>query len=136
MTITELRETIETLLADLAGQYTLPNGTATPAIYVDGKYGVPKDWKVKGLEVTMRQYPNRSYRPLMGTVQITKRWEVILSQYSPSAETLEVALDRVARHFPDAQFSDLTSTDRDYQYVRIVIPDPDIVFQYKHSSWE
>ena len=136
MTILELRETIDTLLADLVGQYTLPNGTKTPAIYVDGKYGVPKSWKVKGLEVTMRQYPNRSYRPLMGTVQITKRWEVFLSQYSPSAETLETALDRIVRHFPDAQFSDLTATDRDYQYVRIVIPDPGIVSQYRHVSGE
>lgn len=135
MTIIELRHTLETLLADIVGTYTLPNGTTIPAVYVDGRYGVPKDWEVTGLEVGIKQYPARTSRPLMGMVEMRKSWEVRLSQYSPASEVMEDAVDRILRHFPDTNLTGFPSSDREYQYARLIIPDIDIVFQYKRPEW-
>ena len=135
MTILELRETLVALLNDIVGSYTLPNGTQQTAFWVDGKNGVPKGWKVRGLEVAMRQYPSRSSRPLMGMVEMRKAWEVVLSQYDPGSENLETAVDRILRHFPDASVRGFPASDREYQYARFIIPDIDIVFQYKRPEW-
>ena len=135
MTILQLRQTLETLLADILGTYTLPNGTEIAAVYVDGRYGVPKSWEVTGLEVGIKQYPARASRPLMGMVEMRKSWEVTLSQYSPASEVMDDAVDRILRHFPDTNLTGFPSTDREYQYARLIIPDVDIVFQYKRPEW-
>lgn len=135
MDILQLRQTITELLTDIIGTYTLPNGQVKPAIWVDGKNGVPKNWKVAGLEVAMRQYPSRSTRPLMGMVEMRKSWEVVLSQYDPGSETMETAVDRILRHFPDASVRGFPASDREYQYARFIIPDIDIAFQYKRPEW-
>jgi hypothetical protein len=134
MDVKQLRDTLEALLADIVGSYTLPNNTVIPAVYVDGKYGVPKGWKVTGLEVSIRQYPSRVSRPLMGMVQMRKSWEVRLSLYSPGSEVMEDAVDRVLRHFPDTTLTGFPSSDREYQYARLIIPDLDIVTQYKREG--
>lgn len=133
MNILQLRQTITALIGELVGSYVLPSGVKQPAFYVDGKYGVPKEWKVTGLEVVMRQYPEMTSRVMVGTVRKTKLWEVMLSQYAPASENLEDAIDRIIRHFPDATVRNFPSSDREYQYARIVIPDVDIVFQYQHT---
>lgn len=133
MTILELRNTLEVLLADILGTYTLPNGSTVPALYVDGRYGVPKDWKVDGLEASMRQYPSRRSRPLMGMVEMRKAWEVKLSQYSPSSESMDDAVDRILRHFPDTSLTGFPSSDREYQYARLIIPDIEIKTQYMRT---
>ena len=133
MTILELRNTIQILLADILGTYTLPNGSTVPAVYVDGRYGVPKDWKVDGLEASVRQYPSRRSRPLMGMVEMRKAWEVKLSQYSPSSESMDDAVDRILRHFPDTSLTGFPSSDREYQYARLIIPDIEIKTQYMRA---
>jgi len=134
MDVKQLRDTLEALLVDIVGSYTLPNNTVIPAVYVDGKYGVPKGWKVTGLEVSIRQYPSRVSRPLMGMVQMRKSWKVRLSLYSPGSEVMEDAVDRVLRHFPDTTLTGFPSSDREYQYARLIIPDLDIVTQYKREG--
>lgn len=133
MTILELRNTLEVLLADILGTYTLPNGSTVPAVYVDGRYGVPKDWKVDGLEASVRQYPSWRSRPLMGMVEMRKAWEVKLSQYSPSSESMDDAVDRILRHFPDTSLTGFPSSDREYQYARLIIPDIEIKTQYMRA---
>lgn len=135
MTIIELRQTLEALLADIIGTYTLPNGTDIAAVYVDGRYGVPKDWEVTGLEVGIKQYPARTSRPLMGMVEMRKSWEVRLSLYNPASEAMEVAVDRILRHFPDTNLTGFPSSDRGYQYARLIIPDIDIVKQYMRPEY-
>lgn len=136
MKILELRQTIEQLLADLLGSYTLPNGSVIPALWVDGRSGVPKGWKVQGLEASIRQYPTRRNRPLVGTVEMRKAWELVLSQYDPSSETMDDAVDRVTRHFPDATVQGFPASDREYQYARIIIPDLELMLQYRHVANE
>ena len=133
MTILELRNTLEVLLADILGTYTLPNGSTVPAVYVDGRYGVPKDWKVDGLEASVRQYSSPRSRPLMGMVEMRKAWEVQLSQYSPSSENMDDAVDRILRHFPDASLTGFPSSDREYQYARLIIPYIEIKTQYMRA---
>jgi len=133
MNILQLRQTITVLVGDLAGSYVLPSGAKQAALYVEGKYGVPKEWKIEGLEVVMRQYPEILSQAMVGTVRKTKLWEVMLSQYEPSNENLEPAIDRILRHFPDATIRNFPSSDRGFQYARIIIVDVDIVFQYQHT---
>lgn len=131
MNILQVRDTISQLLADLLGSYTLPNGTTVPALWVDGTSGVPKGWKVRGMEASIKQYPTRRSRPLMGMVEMRKAWEVVLSQYDPSSEDMDDAVDRMLRHFPDATLQGFPSSDREYQYARFIIPDIEIATQYR-----
>lgn len=134
MTILELRQTVTALLGDLLGNYTLPNGSKQMALWVDGKNGVPKGWKVQGMEASIRQYPARTSRPLMATVEVRKTWEVVLSQYDPGSEVMDEAVERMLRHFPDAALRGFPASDREYQYARFVIPDLEIKLQYKRAE--
>lgn len=127
MNISQLRDTITTLLTaspDLVGSYILPNGNSVPAIYVVGRQSVPSEWKVIGLEVTMREFPEISpSAPIGGTVKVNQLWEVILMQYTPSANTLATAMDRMVRRFPDATPRYFPGNDVAYERCRFVIPD-------------
>ena len=101
MNISQLRETVTELLSaspNLVGTYTLPNSSTIPAVYVVGRQSVPKEWKVKGLEVTMREFPELvPSSPLGGTVKVTQVWVVILVQYTPNSNTLALAMYRMVR---------------------------------------
>jgi len=127
MNIMQLREAITELLSsspNLIGTYTLPNGSTLPAVYVVGQQGVPKEWKVKGLEVTMRQFPELTpSSPLGGTVKVSQLWEVILVQYTTSENNLAVAMDRIVRRFPDSTSRYFPGDDIAYERCRFVIPD-------------
>jgi hypothetical protein len=124
--ITQLRETITTLLSaspNLVGSYTLPNGTQIPSIYVVGQQGVPPEFKAAGLEVTMRQFPELLPRSPLGALKINQLWEVILVQYTPSANTLPLAMDRMVRRFPDSTPRYFPGDDVAYERCRFMIPD-------------
>lgn len=127
MNISQLRETITELLSaspNLIGSYTLPNNSTIPAVYVVGRQSVPKEWKVKGLEVTMREFPQLTpASPLGGTVKVTQVWEVIMVQYTPSSNTLALAMDRMVRRFPDATQRYFPGDDIAYERSRFLIPD-------------
>lgn len=126
MNITQLRDTINTLLTDspsLLGIYTLPNTTTIPAIYTVGRQSVPTNWKVTGLEVTMREFPERLPTTMMGTVRVLQQWEVVMMQYTPSSTTLSDAIDRMVRRFPDATVRYTPGDDVAYERCRFIIPD-------------
>lgn len=127
MNIAQFRDTIVTLLSaspNLIGEYILPDATEIPAVYVVGQQGVPAEWKVKGLEVTMRQFPDlRPGSPLGGTVKVNQLWEVILMQYTPSSDTLALAMDRMVRRFPDATPRYFPGDDAAYERCRFVVSD-------------
>ena len=127
MNISQLRETVTELLSaspNLIGTYTLPNSSTLPAVYVVGRQSVPKEWKVKGLEVTMREFPELAPRsPLGGTVKVTHVWEVVLVQYTPNSNTLALAMDRMVRRFPDATPRFFPGDDIAYERCRFLIPD-------------
>jgi hypothetical protein len=124
--ITQLRDAINTLLSaspNLIGTYTLPNASTVPAIYTVGRQSVPSDWKVTGLEVTMREFPEPLPSAMVGAVKVLQLWEVILVQYSESSSTLATAMERMTRRFPDGTFRYLPGNDVAYERCRIIIPD-------------
>jgi len=127
--IAQLRDIVTTLLTaspDLIGSYTLPNGQAIPAVYVVGQKGVPSEWKVSGLEVTMRQYPELLPKAGVGIVDILKQWEVVLVQYNPDSTQIADAMERMSRRFPDTTFRYLPGDDVAYERCRIIIPDREV----------
>ena len=126
MNIAQLRDTITTLLSaspNLVGSYTLPNGSTIPSIYVVGQQGVPAEFKAAGLEVTMRQFPELLPRSPLGALKINQLWEVILVQYTPSINTLPLAMDRMVRRFPDSTPRYFPGDDVAYERCRFMVPD-------------
>jgi hypothetical protein len=127
--ISQLRDTITTLLTsapNLIGSYTLPTGTVIPAIYVVGQKSVPSEWKVDGLEVTMRQYPELLPTAGVGIVDVLQQWEVVLVQYNPDGKQIAQAMDRMVRRFPDATVRYVPGDDVAYERCRFIIPDREI----------
>ena len=126
MDIAQLRDTITTLLdasPSLIGSYTLPNGSSIPSVYVVGQQGVPSEFKATGLEVTMRQFPELLPKSPLGALKMSQLWEVILVQYTPSANTLPLAMDRMVRRFPDSTPRYFPGDDVAYERCRFMIPD-------------
>jgi hypothetical protein len=126
MNITQLRHTIDRLLNNspsLLGTYTLPNGTTIPAIYTVGRQSVPAEWKVTGLEATIREFPERIPTAMVGAVKIMQTWEVVMVQYTPSNTNLADAMDRMVRRFPDATVRYAPGDDVAYERCRFIIPD-------------
>jgi hypothetical protein len=124
--ITQLRSTITTLLSsptNLIGSYTLPGGTKIPAVYVVGQRSVPGEWKVTGLEVTMRQYPELLPSAAVGMVDVLQQWEVVLVQYNPDGKEIAQAMDRMVRRFPDCAVRFVQGNDVSYERCRFIIPD-------------
>ena len=129
MNIAQLRDTIVSLLTaspELIGTYSLPDGTKIPAIYVVGQNGVPPEWKVDGLEVTMRQYPELLPTAGVGIVDVLQQWEVVIVQYNPDGKQIAQAMDRMVRRFPDATFRYTPGDDVAYERCRVIIPDREI----------
>lgn len=136
MNISQLRETITELLSaspNLIGTYTLPSNSTLPAVYVVGRQSVPSEWKVKGLEVTIEEFASVSPRAMVGKVQNNKQWTVILVDYTTNSSALAQAAERMARRFPDAQFSFRPETDIVYGQYRIRIPDTELLNVYPRS---
>ena len=136
MNISQLRETVTELLSaspNLIGTYTLPNNTIIPAVYVVGRQSVPNEWKVKGLEVTIEEFPSTSPRAMVGKVQNNKQWTVVLVDYTSNSSALSQAAERMARRFPDAQFSFRPESDVIYGQYRIRIPDTELLNVYPRS---
>lgn len=129
MNITQLREHVTELLSaspNLVGEYTLPNSTKIPAIYVVGRQTVPKEWKTTGLEVVIREFPDRSPTAMIGMVKIVKLWEVQLAQYTTSEGDISTAVDRMIRRFPDATVRYMPGDDIAYDRCRIMIRDTEV----------
>lgn len=126
MNIAQLRDTIVSLLSaspNLIGSYTLPNGTTIPAIYVVGQKSVPTEWKVTGLEVTIRQYPELLPEAGVGIVSVLQQWEVVAVQYNPDGKEIATVMDRMVRRFPDVSLAFTPGNDIAYERCRFMIPD-------------
>lgn len=129
MNVTQLRGTLIELLSaspSLIGSYLLPTNQYIPAVYVVGQKGVPSEWKVEGLEVTIRQYPELLPRAGVGIANVLQQWEVVLMQYNPDGKQIAQAMDRMVRRFPDATFRYAPGNDVAYERCRIIIPDREV----------
>lgn len=126
MNVAQLRETVVDLLSaspNLIGSYILPNGSNIPAVYVVGQKSVPTEWKAIGLEVSIRQYPERLPEAGVGIVSVLQQWEVVLVQYNPDGKEIEDAMDRMVRRFPDTALRFTPGDDIAYERCRFIIPD-------------
>ena len=126
MNIAQLRDTIVNLLSaspNLIGSYTFPNGTTIPAVYVVGQKSVPTEWKVTGLEVTIRQYPELLPAAGVGIVSVLQQWEAMVVQYNPDGKEIASVMDRMVRRFPDANVNFMPGNDIAYERCRFLIPD-------------
>jgi ribonucleotide monophosphatase NagD (HAD superfamily) len=124
--VAQLRETVVDLLSaspNLIGSYILPNGSNIPAVYVVGQKSVPTEWKAIGLEVSIRQYPERLPEAGVGIVSVLQQWEVVLVQYNPDGKEIEDAMDRMVRRFPDTALRFTPGDDIAYERCRFIIPD-------------
>lgn len=129
MNITQIRENVTDLLSaspNLIGEYRLPNGSTIPAVYVVGRQTVPKEWKVTGLEVTIREFPDRSPTAMVGMVKVVKLWEVQMAQYTTFQGDISLAVDRMIRRFPDATVRYMPGDDIAYDRCRIMIKDTEV----------
>lgn len=125
----QLRQKLEAILGcppNLIGTYTLPNGTTIPAVYMTGTQGVPSDWQVQGMEVTMEESPRRAPTAGVGIVVSRMAWVVMLVNYNGGTNNLDEAVSRLERVFPDATFSPSPETDVAYGQYRITIPDTQV----------
>ncbi len=126
MNIAQLRDTIVTLLSaspDLIGNYTLPDGTIIPAVYVAGRQGVPTEWKATGLEVVMQEFSRLMPSPALGKFKRRQEWTVMMVNYDTASSNLSIAAERITSRFPDARLSFSPETDIAYGQYRIIIPD-------------
>lgn len=129
MDITQLRASIVTLLAaspNLIGSYVLPDASEIPAVYITGRQGVPPEWQVKGLEVTIQEFSRLIPSPALGKFKRRQEWTVMLVDYNTASTNLMNAAERLAGRFPDARFSFSPESDIVYGQYRIVIPDTDM----------
>lgn len=117
----------------ILGSYVLPNGDETPAIYVVGKYRVPAEWKVKGLEVTIQETAIPSPSAMVGKMQNKKQWRVVMVDYNTSSTNLSEAADRLARRFPDARLSFRRGVGEVYGRYVADIPDIELLTLYPPS---
>ena len=136
MNIAQLREVVTELLSaspNLIGTYTLPNGSTLPAVYVTGRQSVPNEWKVKGLEVTIEEFASVNPTAMVGKVKNNKQWTIVLIDYTTNSNALQAAAERMARRFPDAQFSFRPESDVVYGQYRIRVPDVELLNVYPRS---
>jgi len=134
--IAQLREVVTELLSaspNLIGTYTLPNNSTLPAVYVTGRQSVPNEWKVKGLEVTIEEFASVNPTAMVGKVKNNKQWTIVLIDYTTNSNALQAAAERMARRFPDAQFSFRPESDVVYGQYRIRIPDTELLNVYPPS---
>ena len=128
MDVKQLREVIEDALVSIVGTYTLPNNTTLPAFYVDGQYGVPKDWKIQGLEVVIQEFPTPNPRACVGTGLERKFWTVIMTDYQPASRSLLDAINALKKRFPDGEYRFRAENETVYGQCLVNIPDCDIFF--------
>ena len=128
MDVKQLREVIEDALVSIVGTYTLPNNTTLPAFYVDGQYGVPKDWKIQGLEVVIQEFPTPNPRACVGTGLERKIWTVITTDYQPASRSLLDAINALKKRFPDGEYRFRAENETVYGQCLVNIPDFDIFF--------
>ena len=119
---------IEDALVSIVGTYTLPNNTTLPAFYVDGQYGVPKDWKIQGLEVVIQEFPTPNPRACVGTGLERKIWTVIMTDYQPASRSLLDAINALKKRFPDGEYRFRAENETVYGQCLVNIPDFDIFF--------
>ena len=120
----QLRSIIDSTIGAYLGNYTLPNSSQIPALWVRGSQQIPKDWKVSGTECVIDEVPETRNSPTMAqAVFLLKLWNVTLTSYDTSV-TLDNLRLLLFQAFPDVETSVFTpQTDISFETLKITIPD-------------
>ncbi len=120
----QLRSIIDSTIGAYLGNYTLPNSSQIPALWVRGSQQIPKDWKVSGTECVIDEVPETRNSPSMSQeVILVKLWNVTLTSYDTSV-TLDNLRLLLFQAFPDVETSVFTpQTDISFETLKITIPD-------------
>ena len=120
----QLRSIIDSTIGAYLGNYTLPNSSQIPALWVRGSQQIPKDWKVSGTECVINEVPETRNSPTMSqAVFLLKLWNVTLTSYDTSV-TLDNLRLLLFQAFPDVETSVFTpQTDISFETLKITIPD-------------
>ena len=120
----QLRSIIDSTIGAYLGNYTLPNSSQIPALWVRGSQQIPKDWKVSGTECVIDEVPETRNSPTMSqAVFLLKLWYVTLTSYDTSV-TLDNLRLLLFQAFPDVETSVFTpQTDISFETLKITIPD-------------
>ena len=120
----QLRSIIDSTIGAYLGNYTLPNSSQIPALWVRGSQQIPKDWKVSGTECVIDEVPETRNSPTMSqAVFLLKLWNVTLTSYDTSV-TLDNLRLLLFQACPDVETSVFTpQTDISFETLKITIPD-------------
>ena len=93
-----VRKQIEHLVADIVGEYTLPNYVTAPAIYVlEGTRELDPDLKIEGTEIIIEEMPSNVLGYLYSRNLVSKTYQLRLVQWS-GAELNAIA-DRLLGYY-------------------------------------
>lgn len=119
-----VRELINSAIGSKLGNYNLPDGSTSPALWVRGQQQVPKDWTVTGIECVIDEVPETRNQPTLSqAVILSTRWPVYLTSYD-TAQTLAEVRQLLFQNFPDIQDPVLVpQTDISFETLKVFIPD-------------
>lgn len=123
-TAKDIRSIVTSLVDSELGTYTRPDGTTTKALYVVGRYQVPANWRVTGVECSIQEAPLLRSQPSVGTIRMTRTWVLTFVNYSHDS-TLYSIQEKFERTFPTwVQATYLPPTDESYEQLTLRISDP------------
>jgi len=122
--VSDVRSVVDSVIGAFLGEYNLPDGSTSPALWVRGSQQIPKDWKVSGTECVIDEVPETRNSPTMSqAVFLLKLWNVTLTSYDTSV-TLDNLRLLLFQAFPDVETSVFTpQTDISFETLKITIPD-------------
>lgn len=122
--VQQIRSLINSAIGSKLGNYNLPDGSTSPALWVRGQQQVPKDWTITGIECVIEEVPEMANQPTLSQqVFLSTRWPVYLTSYD-TAQTLAEVRELLFQWFPDIQDPvHVPQTDISYETLKVFIPD-------------
>lgn len=124
MNLLQLRTDLETLLTPVLGTYTLPNGSATPAISVRSSgEALPANTRVSGLEAVLIRDPDLTPIRQYNTPNSLRTWTLFLVDWSELVN-LEPIGAFLVRTYPNAEVSTVAvpRTGGPQNQMRVLLP--------------
>ena len=122
--VSQVRGLIDSTIGTFLGNYNLPDGSASPALWVRGTQQVPKDWTITGTECVIDEVPTARNTPTMSqAVFIQELWTVTLTSYDTTQSLAPLRL-LLLQAFPDIEeVTHTPQTDISFETLKVTIPD-------------
>jgi|TARA_B100001778_G_scaffold11575_1_gene9102 hypothetical protein len=122
--VSDVRSVVDSVIGAFLGEYNLPDGSTSPALWVRGSQQVPKDWTITGTECVIDEVPEARNLPVMsGQAVLRLFWTVTLTSYD-TTKTLDSLRLLLFQAFPDMDTAVHTpQTDISFESLKVTIPD-------------